>query len=186
MDHRLDTRARHVAFAIVLLNVSLVATSQPAQGTTSGAPVAQAPHTPNPRTAATIAERFIEALNAKSDTTMARLAERPFFYRSQEWETAKDGKGFELGAVNDRNIAGKRGLEALLRDLIARVKIEARAPATNPPAKRALLKAQLRGANPRWARLRLYVFLRGFGDVEHIAIVGVDPVRLKVAALYLN
>jgi hypothetical protein len=73
-----------------------------------------------------------------------------------------------------------------LRDLTTKLKVTGDTAATNPPARRSLLTTQLKGADQRWSRLELSLFLRGFGDVEHIVLVGVDAVHLKVAALYIN
>jgi len=152
----------------------------------SAARPGSAPQASNRPDGAAIASRFIKALNAKDVAGMTALTERPFVYRAQEWETAKDGSGFELGAAADKTVAGRRALTQFLRELTTRVTVSAETPAASPPDSKTILATQLKGANPRWARLQLHLFARGFGDVEHVAIVGVDPGRLKVAGLYIN
>ena len=57
---------------------------------------------------------------------------------------------------------------------------------TDAPTKDQLLDIELNSAPAMAHDLELYLFLRGFGDVEHIAIVGVDEKNYKIRLLYVN
>jgi hypothetical protein len=137
-------------------------------------------------TPAVSASRFIDALNAKHVDEMVELSRTPFRYRNQTWESASDGTGFSLGAAQETVTDDVKELEALLRALTATVRIADTKPVADPPSKADLLSEPLRGAPPDWAEFDLVVFRRGEGDVEHIAIVGVDARSGKIAALYVN
>jgi hypothetical protein len=132
------------------------------------------------------AEKFIQALNDKDVNRMMEACATPFFYRNQEWKSAPDGSGFVLGASKDV-IAGNRDeLRALLNEVPKTVRISAPKAVAEPPAKRELIDTHLKNVASRWSRLRIIVFLRGMGDVEHTALVGIDPGTRKVKALYVN
>ena len=49
-----------------------------------------------------------------------------------------------------------------------------------------MLSETLRGVPASWADLTFVLFRRGEGDVEHVAIVVVDPMPGKVVGLYVN
>jgi hypothetical protein len=76
-------------------------------------------------------------------------------------------------------------LFALLRDVASSVQVADPAPVTTPPAKDVLLRETLKGAPSEWSDMNLVLFRRGEGDVEHVAIVGIDA-RGKVVGLYIN
>ena len=132
-----------------------------------------------------VAASFVEALNAKNVDAMAGLSATPFRYRNQPWESARDGSGFVLGTVEDRiaNSAGE--LRTLLQDVSAAVQIEDPAPVASGTSEPDLLNGPLNGAPLAWSEMHLVLFRRGEGDVEHVAIVGVDD-RRKVTGLYVN
>ena len=132
------------------------------------------------------AQRFVLALNDKNIEAMLAVAATPFVYRNQEWVSASDGSGFKLGAAADRVMKDRNALQSLFRELAATVHIGQPTPVENPPSKPDLVKRYLAGAEAEWSGLEMYVFLRGFGDVEHIAILGVDGKSKAVRALYLN
>jgi hypothetical protein len=132
------------------------------------------------------AQRFVVALNDKNVDAMFALAATPFRYHNQEWQSARDGRGFTLGASTDRVLTDAYTLQSLFRQLVGTVRIEQSTAAQNPPPKPDLLRQYLKGFELQWAALDVFVFLRGFGDVEHIAIVGVDPASNTVTAMYLN
>lgn len=132
------------------------------------------------------AQRFVVALNDKNVEAMLELAATPFVYRNQQWQSAQDGRGFRLGASSDRVLKDRTTLQSLFRELAATVRIRQSKAAENPPPKPDLLQQYLKGFEAQWSGLDVFVFLRGFGDVEHIAILGVDPDSKTVKALYLN
>jgi hypothetical protein len=132
------------------------------------------------------ASRFIEALNAKDTDRMAQVAGTPFRFRNQAWQSAPDGAGFVLGEAEERVAEDPAQLDPLLRELAANVAVATQQPVVDPPAQSDLLSEPLRGASPAWAELNLVLFHRGEGDVEHIAIVGVEPVSGRVLGLYVN
>jgi len=130
------------------------------------------------------AQDFVRALNAKNVEAMVQLTAPPFLYRNQEWKNAE--RGFTLGASTDRVLADANAMRSLFGQLVSTVRIERSTAARNPSPKSELIGRYLQSFEPPWTPLDLYVFLRGFGDVEHIAIVGVDPDSKMVRALYLN
>lgn len=132
-----------------------------------------------------LARTFVEALNAKDVSALTRLAGIPFRYRNQPWQSAPDGSGYVLGATRDRLAANADELFALLRDVASSVQVADPAPVTTPPAKDVLLRETLKGAPSEWSDMNLVLFRRGEGDVEHVAIVGIDA-RGKVVGLYIN
>ena len=132
-----------------------------------------------------VAGSFVEALNAKNVEAMSRLAGIPFRYRNQQWESASDGSGYVLGAAQDRVAGSADELLTLLRDMTSSVRVEDPAPVATPPSKDVLLKETLKGAPSQWSDMNLVLFRRGEGDVEHVAIVGIDA-RGKVVGLYIN
>ncbi len=132
-----------------------------------------------------VAGSFVQALNSKNVEGMTELSVTPFRYRNQPWESARDGSGFVLGKVDDRVANTPEELRALLQDVSATVQVDDPAPVENAPSKPDLLNGPLNGAPPAWGELNLVLFTRGEGDVEHIAIVGVDATG-KVTGLYVN
>jgi len=133
-----------------------------------------------------VAEKFVAALNHGSTEDLVSAAGYPFVFRNQEWESAKDGSGFVHGKSYDKSFAKKKALRTFLKTLVTAVKIENEKAATNPPSKENLLLDNLKGSPAEWQRLNLILFGRGFGDVEHVAIIGVDSATHKVRGLYLN
>ena len=132
------------------------------------------------------ASRFIQALNAKDTGGMAEVSGIPFHFRNQAWESAPDGAGLVLGRAEERVAADSAQLDPLLRELATNVAVVAPEPVVDPPLQSDLLSTPLRGASSAWAELALVLFRRGEGDVEHIAIVGVEPISGKVVGLYVN
>lgn len=133
-----------------------------------------------------VAEKFVVALNAGNAQTMASVCGRPFFFRNQEWASATDGSGFVHGKADDQSFKDQQSLYQFFQTLVSKTKIEQEKAAVSPPSKETLLADNLKGAPARWRKLNLFVFGRGFGDVEHVAIVGVDPGTHRVRGLYLN
>ncbi|PYS26409.1 MAG: hypothetical protein DMG11_19985 [Acidobacteria bacterium] len=130
------------------------------------------------------AERFVKALNSRDVDSMLALAEVPFADRRQEWQREADG--FSLGRATDHIVKDTSALRSLFAELAGSVQIERNTPAEKPPAREELLHQFLAGASPQWAAANIFVFRRGFGDVEHIALLGVSPNSKKVTAIYLN
>jgi hypothetical protein len=133
-----------------------------------------------------VAERFVVALNTGNVQGMVSASGYPFVFRSQEWESAKDGSGFVHGRADDKIFAKKKLLETFFGTLVSKVKVESEKAAANPRPKDSLLADNFKEAPGVWRDLSLFVFLRGFGDVEHVAIIGVDSAHHKVRGLYLN
>jgi hypothetical protein len=132
------------------------------------------------------AQAFIRALDAGNVDAMMASSEEPFYVRTQEWESARDGIGFVLGDPKDEVFVDSPSLKAFLQTLVRKVRVDSATAATNAPPREELLQDQLKGAPITWSRLELYVFRRGVGDVEHVALVGVEPKSGKVVGLYLN
>jgi hypothetical protein len=102
------------------------------------------------------------------------------------WQSAPDGGGFVLGNADERVATDAAHLDPLLREVAAKVSVVNADPVVDPPSQSDLLSEPLRGASSPWASLDLVLFRRGEGDVEHIAIVGVEPLSGKVVGLYVN
>lgn len=132
------------------------------------------------------AETFVAALNDEDVAALTRVSQTPFEFREQEWTNAPGGSGFVLGEAKDRELPTSATLEAFFQELVKHVATDSRRAAKNPSPREALLAKQLAGAPAAWQALELVVFLRGEGDVEHIAIVGVDRRTRRVAGLYVN
>lgn len=139
-----------------------------------------------PQTTKGSAVKFLQALNQTNMESMLDAAGTPFYYRNQKWEMAKDGVGFVLGEIKDQTIVDAPALRSLFKELTQGVRVQRTEPAENPPAKEQFFKTELKGLPQPLEGMEYFVFLRGFGDVEHIALVGVDPVSRKVKVLYLN
>ena len=133
----------------------------------------------------TAATGFVQAINAKDIDSMAKFAASPFRFRNQPWESAPDGSGFVLGAATERVANSSDELRTVLQDVAANVTIAEPTAVADPPPKADLLSEPLRGATSQWNDLDLVLFRRGEGDVEHVAIVGVDA-KGKVTGLYVN
>jgi hypothetical protein len=132
------------------------------------------------------AARFVRALNAKDTEAMAEVSGIPFRFRNQQWASAPDGTGFVLGNAEERVAADAVQLDPLLRELATNVSIAEPNPVADPPSRSDMLSEPLRGAPSVWSQLELVLFRRGEGDVEHIAIVGIEAASGKVLGLYVN
>jgi hypothetical protein len=133
-----------------------------------------------------VAEGFVVALNAGNAQAMVSTSGYPFVFRNQEWESARDGSGFVRGKAEDKVLGKKKLLRKFLGGIVGKVKIQSEKAAAIPPPKDSLLADNLKGAPPNWQDLNLFLFFRGSGDVEHVAIIGVDSAHHKVRGLYLN
>lgn len=133
-----------------------------------------------------VAERFVAALNQGNTRDLVSDSGCPFVFRNQEWESAKDGSGFVHGRADDQSFQNKKALAVFFSTLVSKVKIENEKAATRPPSKDNLLQDNLKGSPADWQKLNLIIFGRGFGDVEHVAIIGVDSATHRVRGLYLN
>jgi hypothetical protein len=133
------------------------------------------------------AEQFVAALNAGSVDRMMAASRSPFGLRDQAWETAPDGEGFVLGKSDDRTCADDPCRRRLFADLVKRVKIEGGKAERRLAPGDSSLADFLKGTPAQWREgVEWFLFLRGSGDVEHVALVGVDSRRRKIAALYVN
>jgi hypothetical protein len=133
------------------------------------------------------AERFVAALNADSVDVLLAVSRDQFAFRSQSWESAPGGEGFVLGAVQDRSCSDEACRRRLFEELVRSVEIEGATAADTLAAGDSTLAEYLKGAPPAWSHgVEWFLFLRGSADVEHIALVGVDPRLRKVAVLYVN
>ena len=135
-------------------------------------------------TATAQAEAFVQALNAGNVKILMAVSADPLLFRNQRWQSASDGIGFVLGEAKDETVRGKKERKAFFRRLVGSVKVKK--PEGSPAALSSFEKEELKGVHERWAGLELVVFTRGFGDIEHIALVGIDPRSGKVAAFYVN
>lgn len=132
------------------------------------------------------AESFINALNSGDVPRLLSLSADTLYFREQEWASAADGGGFVLGTAADTSVSGEAQLTAFYTQLATRARVEVPTAVPAPPPSDELLGAELKDADPKWFSLSLVVFLRGQGDVEHTALVGIDRMTGKVAGLYLN
>jgi len=117
---------------------------------------------------------------------MLELSDMPFFFRNQEWKSAPDGSGFVLGNSTESMAHTANELRSLFFDITKRVRISDPKAVLDPPSQRDLIDTHVKDAASLWSPLRIIVFLRGAGDVEHTALVGIEPVRHKIKAFYVN
>jgi hypothetical protein len=132
------------------------------------------------------AEAFVAALNSRDVEAMVRLSADTVFIREQKWASAPDGAGFALGSTTDSVLTGHEAARAFYATLVARVHIRTPTATDDPRPRAEMLGGELKGAESRWGPLTFFVFMRGEGDVEHTAIVGIDPATRKLAAFYIN
>jgi len=133
------------------------------------------------------AERFIAALNADSVDVLIAISRDPFAFRNQSWTSAPDGEGFVLGAAQDRTCADEACRRRLFEELVRSVEIEGATAADTLAADDSTLADYLKGTPSAWREgVAWFLFLRGSGDVEHIALVGVDTRQRRVATFYIN
>ena len=133
-----------------------------------------------------VAESFVRALNEKDVSRMVQLSTVPFDFCDQEWKSATDGSGFVLGHTSERVVKTSAELRRLFVTLTERVNIAETKAVTKPPSQRQLLETNFKTVSFPWSQLRIIVFLRGTGDVEHTALVGVEPTHSRIKAFYIN
>ena len=133
-----------------------------------------------------LAETFVRALNEGNVERMVEVSRAPFFFRDQKWESAPDGSGFVTGSSADKVVNTADEMRSLFLDLTKRVKIANPQAVAEPPSQNELIDNHVKNVASQWSALQIVVFLRGTGDVEHTALVGVEPSVRKVRALYVN
>jgi hypothetical protein len=133
-----------------------------------------------------IAESFVKAVNSKNLPAALSLSGLPLMYRNQEWSDATTGDGFELGQAHDEVFSDQDGLGRFLRKLFRGLEVQETVSNPKGPPKAKFFKVELSGAPREWQALELFVFLRGFGDVEHSVLIGIDPATDRVRGVYTN
>lgn len=125
---------------------------------------------------------FVEAVNKMNADAMLKFTAGTLLLRNQAWESASDGYGFVLAKVDDQQLTNTAQINNYFSVLIDRLSLESTKPI---PTSITQLTEQLKGIEPHWQGLEMYLFLRGMGDVEHILVVGVNAEN-KIAAIYFN
>ena len=135
---------------------------------------------------AQLAEQFRIAINVNDINTLTDMIQLPFTVNEQLWTTATDGYGFVLGERKITRIDKKDELIKFLRVFVPGVGIEGEQANFVSPAEYDHFKIELADSIDDWRNLKTYHFLRGYGDVEHIVLLGIQARSHKVKMMYLN
>lgn len=133
-----------------------------------------------------IATQFRTALNDNDVGALVKLTKLPLTVFEQEWESAQDGIGFVLGHRKIHHIEKIDDLKIFYEIFAPRVTIEGNQAISIPPSEYNNFKTEFAGSMDQWRNLKIYLFKRGEGDVEHIVLLGIYPMTHKVQAIYIN
>jgi hypothetical protein len=133
-----------------------------------------------------IAEKFRIAVNQDDVTSLTKLVGKPLSVFEQEWESAQDGTGFVLGARKSVQIDSAQDVERFMADFVLRLKIEGDKAVLVPQQEYSNFSEEFADTVNQWRNLKVYLFMRGEGDVEHIVLIGLHPESKKIHAIYIN
>jgi len=135
---------------------------------------------------AQLAEQFRIAINVNDIKTLANMIQLPFTVNEQLWTTATDGYGFVPGERKITRIDKKDELITFLKVFVPGVGIEGEQANFVSANEYDNFKIELADSIDDWRNLKTYLFLRGYGDVEHIVLLGIQARSHKIKAMYLN
>jgi len=128
-----------------------------------------------------VTSRAHKALNSGNLNALADLIDFPLAIRSHEWASMPGS--FELIRPVDKIIEAKTGLLSFPE--LGNVKLDS-GPEDGSVIPYEDVRENLEGSDYDWSELTIVIYARGFGDVEHIVLLGVDRRSGKVKALYYN
>lgn len=122
-----------------------------------------------------------KALNAGDMQAFAETVSFPLAVRTHEWASLQGS--YELTRPIDKMIGGESSL--LSASDLAKVRMESEAT-DGSIISYDDVRENLEGSDYDWSNLTLIIYARGYGDVEHIVLFGVDDRSGKVKAIYYN
>ena len=124
------------------------------------------------------------AININDFALLSNSITLPLALSMQYWETANDGSGYVLGAKHTQIAKNTKELYEVFR-VLEQVEIEGGYP-LEQEFTLTDFKDEFAGIDNHWGSLKLVVFYRGQGDVEHIVVLGLDKTTSKLRAIYIN
>lgn len=137
-------------------------------------------------TYAQIAVEYRNAINADDVATLTSLSNIPMTIINQDWDTAKDGYGFVLGNRKVSTFQTRKGVERHFKILVKSMSIEGKSATFIPVDQYSRYSDIISVRGKRWKGLKVFQFLRGEEDVEHIVLIAIDPITSKVSLIYAN
>lgn len=131
------------------------------------------------------AESFVALLNRKNVAELVAKMDDVVHLRIQSW---RDGppRGLHLGDVVDTLASTPEEKRKMAADLVASVRIETVRAVRARMSDDVVFETFLRDAPPDWKALSLTLFVRGRGDVEHTALIGLNRANARIRGIYLN
>ena len=128
-----------------------------------------------------VSSRAHTALNSGDLTGLTDVIAFPLVVRSHEW--ASTSGTYELTHPVDRVIEIEADL--LSSKSLSEVRLESSSDEGGIISYEEV-RENLDGSVYEWSDLTIIVYARGFGDVEHIVLFGVDTLSGKIKAIYYN
>lgn len=129
--------------------------------------------------------RVRTSINNNNASAFADVVALPFYVREHTWESASDGIGFVLAAKKDSTALNKDQLTILAKSIVDKIQIEGETVIMEDISL-AMFTKELFGMEHLWQGLTMALFVRGESDVEHVVLMGFDPLTNKLRALYFN
>ena len=124
------------------------------------------------------------AINTNDFILLSNSITLPLALSKQDWETANDGYGYVLGAKYTQIAKNTKDLDEVFR-VLEHVEIEGEY-SLEQEFTHTDFRDEFAGIDYDWGSLKLVVFFRGQGDVEHIVVLGLDKTTSKLRAIYIN
>lgn len=128
-----------------------------------------------------VTSRAHQALNSGDLEALADVVTFPLVVRSHEW--ASTSGSYELTRPVDMAIGAETSL--LASSGLGEVRLDSQLN-EGLVISYEDVRENLEGSEYDWSDLTLIIYARGFGDVEHIVLFGVDNVSGKIKAIYYN
>ncbi len=124
------------------------------------------------------------SINNNNVKKLRALSSLPLIVREQEWESANDGSGFILGATKQSSISTDEAFNKKIMPFLKSLQIKGEQAITDITLN--MFTTELGKQVNNWADLKLILFKRGEGDVEHIVLMGLSKKTNKLKAIYIN
>lgn len=124
------------------------------------------------------------SINNNNTDKLRALSSLPLIVCEQEWESAKDGSGFVLGISEQSLISTDELFNKKIEPFLKSLKIEGVQAITDITLD--MFTSELGKQADSWTDLKLVLFKRGEGDVEHIVLMGLNKKTNKLKAIYIN
>lgn len=130
------------------------------------------------------AQQIRHAINNDNVKKLRALSSFPLIVREQEWESAKDGSAFVLGVAKQSSISTDEVFNKKIMSFLKSLQIEGEQAITDITLN--MFTSELGKQINDWADLKLILFKRGEGDVEHVVLMGLSKKTNKLKAIYIN